>query len=63
MQNQKTDVRSAIEKAKEHLEILEEIELLDSEFRLIENEYHQRREHLAARLKQFETAETTMSAG
>lgn len=50
MSNQASDVRNEIKTAKERLELLEELELLESEFRFIENEYHQRREQLERRL-------------
>ena len=51
MQNQEKSTRDAIAETKSRLEILEEIDLLDSEFGLIRNEYVQRRKHLAERLK------------
>ena len=42
MSNQKTNTREEIDKARKRLEILEEIDLLESEFGLIKNEYLQR---------------------
>ena len=51
MQNQGKSTRDVIAETKSRLEILEEIDLLDSEFGLIRNEYVQRRKHLAERLK------------
>lgn len=51
MQNQGKSTQEAIEEAKNRLELLEEIDLLDSEFGLIRNEYVQRRKHLEERLK------------
>ena len=53
MSNQKANVRQEIEKAKGRLEILEEIELLESEFGLIRNEYLQRLDHYNKRLKKL----------
>ena len=44
-------MREAIAETKSRLELLEEIDLLDSEFGLIRNEYVQRRKHLEERLK------------
>ena len=54
MENSKSSTREAIIKVKNRLQILEELELLDSEFRLIENEYVQRKRHLEQRLKSLE---------
>jgi hypothetical protein len=51
MSNQKANVREEIEKAKSRLEVLEEIDLLESEFGLIKNEYLQRLEHYKKRLE------------
>jgi hypothetical protein len=51
MSNQKANVREEIEKTKGRLEILEEIDLLESEFGLIKNEYIQRLEHYKKRLE------------
>jgi len=51
MSNQKANVREEIEKTKGRLEILEEIDLLESEFGLIKNEYLQRLEHYKKRLE------------
>lgn len=51
MSNQKANVREEIEKTKGKLEILEEIDLLESEFGLIKNEYLQRLEHYKKRLE------------
>ena len=51
MQNQEKSMREVIAETKSRLELLEEIDLLDSEFGLIRNEYVQRRKHLEARLK------------
>ena len=56
MQNQTKSTRDAIEKTKSRLEILEEIDLLDSEFGLIRNEYVQRRKHLEERLNAVDPA-------
>ena len=51
MQNQEAhNVKTAIEQAREKLEILEEVDLLESEFRLIQNEYLQRRRNLEEKL-------------
>ena len=51
MQNQKKSTHEAIVETKTRLELLEELDLLDSEFGLIRNEYVQRRKHLEERLK------------
>jgi len=56
MQNPTENTRDAIEKTKSRLEILEEIDLLDSEFGLIRNEYVQRRKHLEERLNAVDPA-------
>lgn len=53
MQNQKKSTRQAIEQTKTRLDLLEELDLLESEFRLIENEYTKRRGHLENRLKEL----------
>ena len=58
MQNQTKSTRDVIAETKSRLEILEEIDLLDSEFGLIRNEYVQRRKHLAKRLKALEITVT-----
>ena len=50
MPNPQTSTRESIEKAKARLELLEEIEILETEFALITNEYTQRRRHLEERL-------------
>ena len=55
MQNQKKSTHEAIVETKNRLELLEEIDLLDSEFGLIRNEYVQRRKHLEERLKSLGT--------
>jgi len=51
MPHQKANVRKEIEKAKSRLEVLEEIDLLESEFGLIKNEYLQRLDHYKKRLE------------
>ena len=56
MSNPQTNVRQEIEKAKGKLEILEEIDLLESEFGLIKNEYLQRLEHYRKRLESLGAA-------
>jgi hypothetical protein len=50
MSNQITNTRESIETAKAKLQTLEELELLESEYALITNEYLQRRQHLEDRL-------------
>jgi hypothetical protein len=50
MSNQKDHVRNEIEKARIRLSILEELDLLDSEFGLIKIEYMQRRRILEMKL-------------
>ena len=56
MQNQEKSMREAIAETKSRLELLEEIDLLDSEFGLIRNEYVQQRKHLEERLKAIGSA-------
>lgn len=51
MQNSQKDVRVALEQTKERLAVLEEIDLLDAEFRLIQHEYTQRKRSLEERLE------------
>jgi predicted nuclease with TOPRIM domain len=58
MSDQATNVKGEIEKTKERLEVLEEIDLLESEFRLIRNEYFQRKHHLESRLEKLTPAQT-----
>ena len=55
MSDPKKNVREKIEAAEQKLEILREIDLLDAEFRLIKNEYLQRRGELESRLKEPES--------
>jgi hypothetical protein len=50
MSNQVPDVRKQIEQTRATLAILEEIDELDTEFRLIETEYLQRRKALSDKL-------------
>ena len=54
MQNPSSNVRDEVEKVRIKLDLLQELELLESEFRLIENEYTQRKRHLASRLSALE---------
>ena len=54
MTNPQTNTRESIEKTKARLELLEEIEILETEFALITNEYTQRRSHLEKRLDALE---------
>ena len=54
MQNPQTNTRESIEKTKARLELLEEIEILETEFALITNEYTQRRSRLEKRLDALE---------
>ena len=50
MSNPSSEIVNELERARNRLEILQELELLESEFRLIKNEYTQRKQHLAERL-------------
>ena len=50
MSDPSSKLTNELERAKNRFEILQELELLESEFRLIENEYNQRKRHLAERL-------------
>lgn len=54
MSHPQTNTRESIEKTKARLELLEEIEILETEFALITNEYTQRRRHLEERLAAIE---------
>ena len=55
MSNQITNTLEAVETAKARLQILEELELLESEYALITNEYLQRRQHLEDRIERLDT--------
>ena len=55
MPDPQTNTRESIEKNKARLELLEEIEILETEFALITNEYTQRRRHLESRLSAIDT--------
>ena len=50
MSNPSAEISNELERARIRLEVLQELELLESEFRLIQNEYTQRKHHLAERL-------------
>lgn len=54
MSDPKKSTRTAIEATKSRLDLLEELDLLESEFRLIEHEYDKRRGHLEERLKRLD---------
>ena len=56
MSNQIPDVRKQIEQTRATLAILEEIDELDTEFRLIETEYLQRRKALSDKLTNTDKA-------
>ena len=51
MPDQTLSITNALENTKTKLALLEELDLLESEFRLIENEYTQRRHRLEKQLK------------
>ena len=55
MPDPQTNTRESIEKTKARLELLVEIEILETEFALITNEYTQRRRHLESRLSAIDT--------
>ena len=55
MPDPQTNTRESIERTKARLELLEEIEILETEFALITNEYTQRRRHLESRLSAIDT--------
>ena len=61
MSNPPSNVRNEVEKVRVKLDLLQELELLESEFRLIENEYTQRKRHLVERLNALE--ESPLPAG
>ena len=50
MSNSPSEILNELERTRTRLEVLQELELLESEFRLIQNEYNQRKQHLAERL-------------
>ena len=50
MSNPSSEVVNELERTRIRLEVLQELELLESEFRLIQNEYNQRKHHLTERL-------------
>ena len=50
MSDPSSELTNEVERARTRLEVLQELELLESEFRLIENEYNQRKQHLTAKL-------------
>ena len=50
MSNSPSEILNELERTRTRLEVLQELELLESEFRLIQNEYNQRKHHLAERL-------------
>ena len=50
MSNPSSELTSELERTRTRLEVLQELELLESEFRLIENEYNQRKQHLKSKL-------------
>ena len=52
MQNSKTDIRAQIERTRSRLNALFELDQLESEFRLIENEYRERREVILAKIRE-----------
>ena len=54
MPDPQTNTRESIERTKARLELLEEIEILETEFALITNEYTQRRKHLEERINALE---------
>ena len=53
MSNQSRNTKKEIAKEKEKLEILEELELLESEFRIIKKEYLMRVEYYQNKLKKI----------
>lgn len=57
MNKAKSNVKEQIEIAKGRLEILEEIDLLESEFGLIKKEYLQRLAHYKERLEKLSITE------
>ena len=54
MSNTSSEIVNELERTRSRLELLQELELLESEFRLIENEYNQRKRHLAERLSSIQ---------
>ena len=54
MQNQTTNTKHRLEKNRTEFELLQQLDLLESEFRLIENEYRQRHQELSSKLAMLE---------
>ena len=46
MSNPSSEIINELERTRSRLEILQELDLLESEFRLIQNEYNQRKLHI-----------------
>lgn len=53
MRNTTEEIKQKIENTKTRLELLEELDLLESEYLFITNEYTKRKQHLESRLQQI----------
>jgi hypothetical protein len=60
MQNQTTNTKLRIEKNRTEFDLLQQLDLLESEFRLIENEYRKRHEELICRLEMLNKQDTIL---
>ena len=54
MQNQTTNTKLRIEKNRTEFDLLQQLDLLESEFRLIENEDRKRHEELTCKLEMLD---------
>ena len=60
MSNQTEIIRTHLERTRSQLQLLQELDQLESEFRLIETEYRQRVEQLKIKLSEFYSCESLM---
>ena len=60
MSNQTEIIRTQLEKTRTQLRLLQELDQLESEFRLIETEYRQRLELLKNKLAELYSADTPL---
>ena len=60
MSNQTEIIRNQLEKTRTRLQLLQELDLLTSEFRLIETEYRERLELLKNKLAELNSGDTPL---
>ena len=60
MQNQTTNTKLRIEKNRTEFDLLQQLDLLESEFRLIENEYRERHAELTKKLELLDNSTLAM---